>query len=490
MKFKYAWLLLFCWLSFFSCTVPDIREYSNVGKYPDIFPNYIDVTVPYNIAPLNFRLQQAEQVQGILKIEGGKSTVKVASSKGNFLISPRKWEKLMEENKGEKLQLTVFEKEDTSWKKYDSFSIHISADPIDSYLVYRLIEPGYKLYNKMGIYQRNLENYKETPVYENKMTGYNCVNCHSFCMQNPNKMMFHMRGENGGTLLMKNNVIEKLNTKTDSTISSLVYPYWHPTGRFIAFSVNKINQVFYLNNRNRIEVYDSESDVVIYDTQKQDVFTNSLLSDKNRLETFPSFSPDGKTLYFCTAKTYSVPDKSDSVKYSLCSISFSSETQGFGEKVDTILNAEVTGKSVAFPRISPDGRFLLFTVCDYGSFPIWHKEADLCLFDLQTKKTIELSKVNSPDVDSYHSWSSNSRWFIFSSRRVDGLYTWPFIAHVGEDGEVGKAFMLPQKNPAFYDAFMKSYNIPELVKAKVDIDSYQIANEARSAGFSIKFKAN
>jgi Tol biopolymer transport system component len=340
----------------------------------------------------------------------------------------------------------------------------------------------------MGIYQRDLETFNESSVYENKTTNYNCVNCHSFCTQNPDEMLFHMRGQYGGTILIKNGELEKLNTKTDSTISSLVYPCWHPSGKYIAFSVNKINQAFYLNNRDRIEVFDSESDVVMYDIEKHEVFTSSLLFSKNKLETFPAFSPDGKILYFCSAKIFSVPDKSDSVKYSLCSVPFFTETQTIGEKVDTVFNARLTRKSASFPRISPDGRFLLFTVCEYGSFPIWHKEADLCLLDLKTKKYADMSGVNSQDVDSYHSWSSNSRWIVFSSRRVDGLYTRPYIAHIGKDGKAGKALILPQKYPDFYDAFMKSYNIPELVKGKVNADPYRITRQAKTEGETITFR--
>ncbi len=483
---KYTWLLLSCLISLFSCSVPDIEEYKDAGKYPDIFPDYINVRVPYNIAPLNFRLHQAGD-RAILCLEGKGSSLKVAYQEGKFLVPPHKWKKLLEGNKGGKIKLTVFVKEGEVWKRYNPFSIDISVDPVDPYLVYRLIEPGYELWDKMGIYQRDLESYRESPVYENKMTGYNCVNCHSFCMQDPKKMIFHMRGQYGGTILIKNDETEKLETKTDSTISSLVYPCWHPSGRFLAFSVNKIEQVFYFNHRTRIEVFDSESDVVIYDTEEHKIFTSSLLSDKNILETFPGFSPDGKTLYFCSAQTFPVPDKSDSVKYSLCSIPFYPDTRTFGEKTDTLFNAEVTGKSASFPRISPDGKFLLFTVCGYGSFPIWHKEADLCLLDLKTKKCINMNRVNSQDVDSYHSWSSNSRWIVFSSRRGDGLYTRPYIAHIGEDGETGKAFMLPQKDPDFYDAFMKSYNIPELVKGEVKTDPYHISNQAKTTGVPLTF---
>ena len=89
--------------------------------------------------------------------------------------------------------------------------------------------------------------------------------------------------------------------------------------------------------------------------------------------------------------------------------------------MDTLYNAREAGRSVKFPRVSPDGKRLLYTVSDYGNFSIWHKDADLHMLDLSTGAIDSLPEVNSPDVESYHSWSGNSRWFVFSSRRGDGF---------------------------------------------------------------------
>ncbi len=166
-----------------------------------------------------------------------------------------------------------------------------SRRKVDSYLAYRLIDPGYELWNKMGIYQRDLESYTQIPIIENKMSGNNCVNCHSFCMQDPNKMLFHMRETFPGTILVDGDKIEKLNTKTKETISPLVYPSWHPSGKYVAFSVNTTKQAFHLNDRNRVEVYDEASDVVVYDVEKHEIVTASNIFSKDAFETFPTFSP-------------------------------------------------------------------------------------------------------------------------------------------------------------------------------------------------------
>src|SRR5450759_4167152 len=92
----------------------------------------------------------------------------------------------------------------------------------------------------MGIYQRCLENFIESPIMINDMSDSNCMNCHSFCRNNSHTMMFHMRGKHAGTVIYRDGKVSKVNTKTDHTISPGVYPAWHPGGRYIAFSVNHI----------------------------------------------------------------------------------------------------------------------------------------------------------------------------------------------------------------------------------------------------------
>ena len=123
------------------------------------------------------------------------------------------------------------------------------------------------------------------------------MNCHSFCRQDPEKMLFHMRAELPGTYIINGKSVEKLDTKAGEKVQSLVYPSWHPSGNFVAFSVNNTRQAFHMNDKNRIEVYDLSSDVVVYDANKHEVVTDSLIFSDKAFETFPTFSPDGKTMY-------------------------------------------------------------------------------------------------------------------------------------------------------------------------------------------------
>lgn len=474
---------------FAACTpnVPDnARE---VQAAPHIFPDYTDVTIPSNIAPLRFALDDREaEAVCCLEILGDNAEPWIVDAKdGKFLFDLDRWRDFLATACEHTIRVTVYQKQADGWVKYRPFNWIVAADAIDSHLAYRLLPPGYEPWLILGIYQRDLTNYDETPIMENARTDHNCMNCHSFCMQRPDKMMLHMRQQFGGTYILSDGEVEHINGKVNDRITNLVYPSWHPSGDFIAFSSNDIHQFFHMQDRNRIEVLDASSDVVVYDVRRHEVVTCPQLMADDRFETFPTFSPDGRTLFFCSADSVpGLPAAFRQIKYSLCAMSFDPATRTFGSQVDTLYNARTEGRSAKFPRVSPDGRFLAFTLSDYGNFSIWHKDADIYLVDLKSGTCSAMDGLNSNDVDSYHSWSSNSRWMAFSSRRDDGLYTRPYFSYIDAEGHPTKPFLLPQADPDFYLAFMKSYNIPELVKGPVPVGPKEFTEAAHREGTPVR----
>lgn len=454
-----------------ACSTADKRT---SDQLPPIFPDYAGVTIPVNIAPLNFDVTTpAKRVEAT--ISNGTEQI-VAKGREGVRISPRKWRALLAE--AERLTVTVAVTAEGVCTQYAPFEIEVSRDSIDYGLCYRRIDPGYEYYARMGLYYYDLAENEEHILIENTLLGSSCVNCHSFAKTDPSKMMFHIRGNGGGTLMHLEGENKLLNTKTDATRVSCVYPSWHPEGRYIAYSINDIKQTFHNVPSKLLDVYDYWSDVVIYDTQTGQLNTYPILSDTVRMETFPSFSADGRTLYFCSAEpnTVSPPE----VHYELCSVAFDPETGEVGDEITTVWDGE--GTSLLFPRASYDGRYLMVTRSAYGTFPIWHKDADLWLIDLATGERRALDELNSDNTESYHSWSSSSRWVVFSSRRIDGLHTRPFIAHVDDEGRFSKPFLLPQNEPTkWYEGLMQSYNIPEFISAPIDISPRDILNAEEGA---------
>jgi Tol biopolymer transport system component len=198
-------------------------------------------------------------------------------------------------------------------------------------------------------------------------------------------------------------------------------------------------------------------------------------------ENTPAFSPDGQWLYFTTALRQVYPTDYDQEKYSLCRVSFDEKTGRIGEQVDTLINTREMGKSVSWPRPSYDGRYLMYTQTDYGYFTIWHPEADLWLLDLQTGETRPMTEINSDRAESLHNWNVNSRWFLFTSRSEDGLYTRVYFSHFGNDGQATKPFLLPQRNPRqYYRRLLYSYNTPDFISRPVEINPREIGQRLES----------
>ena len=173
-------------------------------------------------------------------------------------------------------------------------------------------------------------------------------------------------------------------------------------------------------------------------------------------------------------------------KYNIYRKSFDPETQMFGSS-ELVFDARAMNKSATFPRVSPDGRYLLFGMGGYGCFHIWHKDADLYMIDLKTMQLHDVDVVNSNDVESYHAWSSNGRWMLFTSRRDDGGYTRLYMAYFDKRGKAHKPFLLPQRDPYFYADYYKSYNVPEFMIEPVTITPQEFARyldaEAKPATF-------
>jgi dipeptidyl aminopeptidase/acylaminoacyl peptidase len=337
----------------------------------------------------------------------------------------------------------------------------------------------------MGIYQRNLESFDESTIIQSKSLSGDCVNCHFPCRTDPKKSFFHIRGKHSGTVILKEDKLEKVETKTDYTLASAAYASWHPNGRYIAFSVNKINQNFHVFKDKSNEVTDKYSDLIIYDTETRVITTSPKVSTRNR-ENLPEWSADGKYLYYISAKEALGDSARMIAKYSLVKIPYDVSKNIWGEP-DTVLSANTFGKSISFPRASPDGKHLIFCATDYGYFTIHHKISDLYILNLETGHYRPATELNSPETESYHSWSSNGRWLIFSSRRIDGVHTRPFIAYVDEQGNCSKPFVVPQKDPNFYTSCLLNYNRPELMTGKIDIAPQTIRDVAREAALPVIF---
>ena len=490
--YTYALLWVAALMMLASCANhPGVPSSSRDAKsLPGIFPDYCNVTIPCNIAPLNFMLPKGQYEECVARITTPDGKQQTYGDGVKVQIPEDEWHDMLDASKGKSLKVEVWGKKGEEWLSFKPFEIYVAKDPIDEYVSYRLIEPSYVAWTYMEIAQRKLTTFEESQIFNNEITCNDikkgqCINCHSYQNYKTDNMLFHVRLANSGTVIVNDGKVSKVDLKRDYTISSGVYPSWHPTAKLIAFSTNLTRQAFHTANPNKIEVYDIESDLILYDVEKDSVSVVS--ADPDLLEIYPTWSPDGKYLYY--GKSVPLPEEMKDkdkdirviypkIQYNLYRRSFDLATHGFGEE-ELVYDAASSDKSVTLARISPDGRYLLFALGQYGCFHSRHHDADIVCIPMdqysgtaltgETAKTVELTPLNSKDYsDSYPSWSSNGHWIMIASRRDDDNYSRVYFAYFN-NGKVGKAFLMPQEDPEHHTFLLKSYNRPEFMVEPVKI---------------------
>lgn len=459
-------------LSLAACGNGRPPEMDAEATQPVIFPDYSGVTIPAEIAPMNFNVDDPEAETVYVKVSGTEGgEMECAGAWADF--DGDDWHELTARNAGGDLKFDVSVRyKDGKWRRFAPFTMHVSGEPLKDWgIVYRKIAPGYQTYSKTGIYQRELASFDEWPVLEETAVGGQCINCHYSNRGRADQFSIHVRGKNGGTVLQTGGQLAYVDTKRPYTKGNATYGYWHPEGRYVAYSVNKIVQNFYLDKGHNIEPWDVVSDLMVYDTKTNEVITSPIVAS-GRCETTPAFSPDGKKIYFCLADSVDMPNEYDRLKYSLCSIGFDATAGKFGSRIDTLISADAIGKSVSLPRPSYDGRYVMYNLTDYGTSPIHHADADLWILDLKTGETRCMAELNSGCSDGYHNWSGGGNgWFLFSSKRKDGMYANLYLSLLGADGKATKPFLVPQKNPKkYYDEALHSFNAPDFLAEKVKLD--------------------
>jgi hypothetical protein len=450
-----------------------------------IRPDYSDIVIPSNIAPLNFQIQEPGVAFQVRFHGAGGGDIAMDCRQPGIQIPRAAWRGLLESNRGAQIDLEISVKGTNGvWTRFGRIRNTVAREPIDSHLVYRLLGPVCVWFRDVGIYQRNLETFDESPILQNESIKGGCINCHTFQNNRPDWFSFQVRpgmdkkATASGMVLVRNGKPEWLETKSAVAPTPPGYHCWNSSQPVVAFTLSKPDQIFRGAGAEIRDVFDYRSDIAVLNLNGGTALTSTNISDPGRLETFPNWSADGRTLFYCSAKTLwgrngdPSPEQIANTKYDLMRISFDPTRNAWGTP-ETLVSSADCGKSCLEPRASPDGRFILFSMTDYGGFPIHQAGCDLYLVDLKTGSHRKL-ECNSDQADSWHSWSSNSRWFVFSSKRDNGLLARPYICYFDAEGREHKPFVLPQKDPAFYETWLKNYNVPELVTGPVTVSQRKI----------------
>jgi len=436
---------------------------------PALFPDYSGVVIPPNIAPLNFRVLVPGEAWRVRLVGSSGDPIEVQTHTPSVKFPARRWKAFLEANRGQPVGLEIsVQSANGTWTIAGKATNTVAREPIDSHLVYRLLRPAYSVYGELGIYQRDLESYRETALLENSSFDHGCVNCHTFNRNQPDVMALHirLRGTGNPMLLVRSNQVAQI-AKTAGYLS------WHPSGRLLAYSSNRFQLFFHTVGETR-DVFDTDSDLGIYRVDENALVVPPVLAQPDRLENWPCWSADGRHLYFCSAPKLRF-ERYDRIRYDLMRVPYEPEQDRWGDP-EMLVSAADLQKSVNEPRVSPDGRWLLCCLLPYGNFPPYQPESDLFVLDLRTREVRPIDEINSDQCDSYASWCSNGRWVVFNSKRIDGLFSRPYFSYVDGTGRFSKPVLMPQEDPTFYDSFIKNYNRPELVNGPVTVQPRQLVD--------------
>jgi hypothetical protein len=470
--------------------IPDVTAAARSGKAPRIDPDYTSLVIPPNIAPLNFRILEGGQDYVVRISSKGGERLDVHCPDGTCRIPEEPWRRLLEASKGGTLRYDVFaQQRDGGWVQLARVTNTVAEEPIDSYIVYRLLAPNKARSHIRGIYQRDLESFQESALITKRDGTFHCFNCHTFCQHDPNRFLVHLRGEHPGMMLVMDGQTRMIDTQREPMFRPLAYASWHPDGRHIAGTCNRfIGHLPAHARRYYFEALEKRGDLVVYDVQTNTISTTEAVFGHEYIETHPCWSPDGKYIYYCRGKDVPITEPEDWEKsdFDLMRVSYDVATDTWGSP-ETVKAYSELGVCCSFPRPSPCGKYVLHILSDKTTYPIHQESSDVYLLDLDSREDRRLEAVCSDLAESYPRWSSNGRWFSFLSNRRDAMSALPYFAYFDTDGRAHKAFVLPQKDPEYYDTFIDTYNVVELVKSRVEVSTFRLAQgmqeEAKEAEF-------
>ncbi|MDE6112063.1 MAG: hypothetical protein K2G46_01430 [Bacteroidales bacterium] len=462
-----------------------------------IFPNYTasDLVLPVNIAPLDFMVSE-ERLPTVATVrleafateaENGAPTaaldVKLQRKDGRLecRFPVADWHRCLQQAAGGHVRLGFYNRQG---QPLDAPVLRwqIAADAIDPYLVYRFSAYDENPCKYLEAEERCLENFDTRLLMDNRRTGGQCFNCHASAQNDAACMSIHLRGEGGGTLLYHQGGFRKITLPDGFPNLRLAYPAWHPSQRFIAFSSARI-QVFPHTNIYKTQdlIADTLARLLVYDLERNRLLpapSDALAAAEHNAcyeVSFPVWAPDGNRIYFCRAEKLHFIDTLSSVenlarfRYHIAAMDFDTATGTFSLPYTVCLDS---ASSLSLPAIDPSGRYIVVSRLPMGSFPS-QNGGELALIDLSLRNADGLCPLQdipalaSPDGEKSHQFSSNGRWMVFGSKRLNGSTAAIYISYFDRDGRFHAPFILPQEAGDFYTKQLRTFLFPVLNRTAV-----------------------
>ncbi len=371
-------------------------------------------------------------------------------------------------------------------------SITTSADPVGAPIFYRDVPLAPSLTRKgviapLGEYAVSLIGWRLRDVSkpQSRLLLSNlptCTNCHSFSADGKTLGMDldGPQGDKGSYLIApvtRETVIEEKDVISWNAFPDK--PEGQKTIGFLSrvspdgeYTVTTLNEEVYvcnfLDHRFLQVFYPTRGILGYYSRATDEIRALPGADDPKYVHCDAVWTPDGEHLVFARAEAKDAypehgrlpdlangPDETQ-IQYDLCRMPFDG---GRGGKPEPIAGASDNGMSNTFPKISPDGKWIVFVKCRNGQ--LMRPDSTLWIVPA-TGGPARRMRCNTRRMNSWHSFSPNGRWVVFSSK-ANTPYTQMFLTHLDEHGNDSPAVLIPDSTAA-----NRAVNIPEFVNVPYD----------------------
>jgi hypothetical protein len=344
----------------------------------------------------------------------------------------------------------------------------------DDYVIYRLVGVPFSIQRAPNTFTRDIRSFSVRPFLLGREQY--CFNCHTFSSKTgtEGKVSYQCRylGLDPQPLRTYFAIYDLerqqgWRVELPFQVQMTTFVSWSPDGTKLALSANQYIVAAQPVTLETQLAGENTSDLAIYDLSRREAWLLPGADRPDRLEIYPRWTPDGEAIVFCSS---SIGRHPAFVPFDLAIIPFN---DGKGGAARLVPGASANGRSNYYPRFSPDGRWLSFCQCDGGD--LIRPSSDIFLMPATLEDEPHMLESNVPfAADSWHSWSSNSRWLVFASKRDDGIYARLYFTEIDEEGHASAAVRLPLREDT-----LTSFNIPEFVAAQPSVSERQLFEAIR-----------
>jgi tetratricopeptide (TPR) repeat protein len=310
------------------------------------------------------------------------------------------------------------------------------------------------------------------------MTGlHTCANCHSFSNDGKTLGLDLDGPHNDKGLYAIVPIAERMSIRSENVVSWRSFrgemakdkrigfmSQVSPDGRYVITATQVEYYVANFKNYRFLQVfYPTRGILAWYDRKDGRMHSLPGADDPNFVQANPVWSPDGKYLVFVKAAArdaypqgrpvaeYPNDPNEVPIQYDLYRIPFN---EGTGGPAEPIAGASRNAMSNSFPKISPDGKWIVFVRCRNGQ--LMRPDGQLYIVPAVGGEARRMN-CNTRLMNSWHSFSPNGHWMVFSSKSRSP-YTHMFLTHIDEDGNDTPAILIENATAA-----NRAVNIPEFV---------------------------